>query len=350
MRPSGIALTVAALCCSTAPAATPAPAIDIPTSIDIAGAYASTQPIVGPAQAQVVELINAMSGGKLTARLLEPGEIVPPAQYLNAVGTGSVDAAWTASGNWVAKDSAFALFSGIPFGRGARDYLGWLKYGGGETLFKQLHARYNVEALPCGISPAGSSGWFRDELARPEQFKDLKIRATGLAGVVLRRLGAQTSVIRDDEVASAFELNTVDAAILDSPALDAGLGIDKFAKNLYFPAWHQPVTLNELLISKKKWAALTKPQRAVIQSACDAVMLRQLAEGDSVQGKAAAELAKSGVKLLRWSPEVLAMLRKAWLESADELGAKSEDFRKILASFHAFREAQKEWREFSETD
>ncbi len=349
MRLTGLAAAIAAAILTTALAAAPS-TTDNTTTLDVVGAYLTSTPIVGPAQVQVVGLINSMSGNTMAAKLHEPGELVPPAQYLNAVGTGSVDAAWTSAGNWVAKDNAFALFTGIPFGRGAREYLAWLKYGGGETLFKQLHAKYNVEALPCGISPAGASGWYRNEITSPDQFKNLNMRAPGLAGMVLRRLGAQTSVIPDEEVARAFELKTIDAAIMDTAALDTGLGLDLHAKYLYFPAWHQPVSLNELIISKKKWAALSKTQRAVIQGACDAVMLRQLAEGEAIQGKAAAELAKRGVKMLTWSPEVKDALRKAWLESAEELSAKSDEFKKVLTSFMNFREGQKTWRENADPD
>lgn len=349
---SGGAMQIAV---STAGAMTPAndkaetpdqPAREIPT-LDVAGAYSATEAIVGPAQGELVKLINSMAEDSLKATLLEAGEPVPPLQYLSAVGTGTLDAAWTTPADWAAKDSAFLLFTSIPFAQGAREYLAWLKYGGGETLFKQLHAKYNVEALPCGISPAGASGWFRQEVEKPDTLKGMKIRATGLAAQVLRDMGAEPQVIKPSEVTRALGLNTIDAAIFDSPALEESGGVEEHAKFLYFPAWQQPSTLNELLISKKKWQSLSKTHRAVIQSACDAIMLRQLAEGEALQGRALNQLVEKGVQPRRWSDEMLKVFQDNWIETAARLAEKSPEFKKAWESYSSFVSKQKAWTDLS---
>jgi len=325
----------------------PAP-VKEPLALEIAGAFAATAPIVGPAQGQLVELINALAGPDLKARLYEPGELVPPLQYLGAVGTGTLDAAWTTPSDWASKDSAFWLFTAVPFGDGAREYLAWMKYGGGETLFKQLHAKYNVEALPCGISPAGAFGWFRDELPDVKSLKGLKIRPTGLAGAVLAKLGAAPQVVNPEELQRAMELKTLDATMLRSPALEETSGLEEHAKNLYFPAWHQPSTLNALLVSRKKWKSLSKQQRAAVQSACDTLMLRQLAEGEALQGKALNALVETGIKPLRLPEPVLSSLKEAWQETAEDLAAKSPEFKKAWESYSNFVKAQTRYRDFSQ--
>ncbi|MFK7965051.1 MAG: TRAP transporter substrate-binding protein [Burkholderiaceae bacterium] len=326
----------------------PATPVEQALTFDIAGSFAATTPIVGPAQGQLVELINALAGPGLKARLHEPGELAPPAQYLGAVGTGSLDAAWTTPSDWASKDSAFWLYTAMPFGNGPREYLAWMKYGGGETLFKQLHSKYNVEALPCGISPAGGFGWFRDELTDEEPFTDLKIRPTGLAGSVLTLLGSAPQVVNPEELASAMELKALDAAMLQSPALDQTFGLEAHAKNLYFPAWHQPSTLNALLVARKKWESLSKQQRAAIQSACDTLMLRQLAEGEALQGKALNALAEKGIKPLRLPADILERLEKAWLETAEDLAGKSPEFKKAWESYSNFVKAQARYRDLSQ--
>ena len=50
---------------------------DEPSTLDIASSFPSTQPIVGPAQTQLVELINSMAGSSLKAKLHEPGKSSP---------------------------------------------------------------------------------------------------------------------------------------------------------------------------------------------------------------------------------------------------------------------------------
>lgn len=334
---------------SAAYAQTKAPApIEQAISLEIAGAFASTAPIVGPAQGQLVELINALAGPDLKARLFEPGELVPPLQYLGAVGTGTLDAAWTTPSDWASKDSAFWLYTAVPFGQGAREYLAWMKYGGGETLFKQLHTKYNVEALPCGISPAGAFGWFRDELSDVESLKGLKVRPTGLAGAVLARLGAAPQIVNPEELQRAMELKTLDAAMLGSPALGETLGLEEHAKNLYFPAWHQPSTLNALLIARKKWQSLSKQQRSAIQSACDTLILRQLAEGEALQGQALNALAEKGIKPLRLPEPILVSLREAWQQTARDLAGKSPEFKKAWDSYSSFVKQQQRYRDISQ--
>ena len=214
-------------------------------------------------------------------------------------------------------------------------------------MFKQLHMKYNVEVLPCGMSPAGSTGWFRNELTTPADFKGLKIRATGLASQVLRNMGAEPQVVSNDELRRAFETNIIDAAMFNTPALNEKQGVEEFAKNLYFPAWHQPSTLNELLISKKKWAALSRQHRAIIQGACDIITLRQLTEAQAQQGKVLNELIEKGLKPLRWSDDILAAFRKSWEKTATDLSANSEEFKKAWESYKAFAATQKAWEDYS---
>ena len=53
--------------------------------------------------------------GATRVRRFEPGALVPAGQYLDAVGNGSLDAAWTVAGFWTGKDIAFAMYGSVPF-------------------------------------------------------------------------------------------------------------------------------------------------------------------------------------------------------------------------------------------
>jgi TRAP-type mannitol/chloroaromatic compound transport system substrate-binding protein len=265
--------------------------------IQLAGAFPSTTAIVGSAQARVVEMLKTLSGGSLDVRFFEPGALMPASQYFDAVSNGSLDMAWTVSGFFTGKDVAFAMFASVPFGPEAGEYLAWMRYGGGEQLQKELHAKYNIEVLTCGMIAPEASGWFRKEIKSLDDLKGLKMRFFGLGAIVMQKLGVATQLLQAGEIFQALQLGTIDATEFSMPVMDMTLGFHQVAKHYYFPGWHQMATFNHLYISKSKWAELSPTQRAIIKAACDANMLEQFAEGEAKQFAAMKELQGKGVTL-----------------------------------------------------
>lgn len=326
-------------------ASSAAVAQDKKVRLQVAGAFPSTTGLLGPTQVRFVETLRQISGGSIDARFYEPGALVPANQYLDAVGNGSLDSAWTVSGFWTGKDIAFALYASVPFGPEAGEYLAWIKHGGGEQLMKELHAKYNVEVIPCGLISPEASGWFREEIKGPEDLKGLKMRFFGLGANVMQKLGVATQLLQAGEIFQALQLGTIDATEFSMPVMDLTLGFHQVAKHYYFPGWHQMSTLNEFIISKDKWAELSDTQKAQIQTACDATMLRQFAEGEAVQAKAMREIQEKGVKIHYWSEDMLALFRKAWEEVAAEQAEKSPEFKKGWDSYTKFRAEYAIWKE-----
>ena len=326
-------------------ASSAAVAQDKKVRLQVAGAFPSTTGLLGPTQVRFVETLRQISGGSIDARFYEPGALVPANQYLDAVGNGSLDSAWTVSGFWTGKDIAFALYASVPFGPEAGEYLAWIKHGGGEQLMKELHAKYNVEVIPCGLISPEASGWFREEIKGPEDLKGLKMRFFGLGANVMQKLGVATQLLQAGEIFQALQLGTIDATEFSMPVMDLTLGFHQVAKHYYFPGWHQMSTLNEFIISKDKWAELSDTQKAQIQTACDATMLRQFAEGEAVQAKAMREIQGKGVKIHYWSEDMLALFRKAWEEVAAEQAEKSPEFKKGWDSYTKFRAEYAIWKE-----
>ncbi|NCW19279.1 MAG: C4-dicarboxylate ABC transporter, partial [Betaproteobacteria bacterium] len=129
------------------------------------------------------------------------------------------------------------------------------------------------------------------------------------------------------------------------PVMDLTLGFHQVAKFYYFPGWHQQATINQLMISKKKWAEFSPTQKAIIQAACDATMLQQYAEGEAIQFQAMKDIEAKGVKLMKWSPEFLRAFEKAWIEVVAEQNAKSPEFKKAWDSYSTFRSNYKVWKD-----
>jgi len=326
-------------------AAAPVAAQDKRVRAQMGWAFPSNTGLLGPTQTKLVETLRAVSGGSIDVRGFEPGALVPASQYLDAVGNGSLDMAWSVSGFWTGKDIAFAMYGSVPFGPGVGEYLAWMKHGGGLQLMKELHAKYNVEVIPCGVISPEASGWFRKEIKTLDDLKGLKMRFFGLGANVMQKLGVSTQLLQAGEIFQALQLGTIDATEFSMPVMDLTLGFHQVAKFYYFPGWHQQATINELIISKKKWAEFSDNQKRLIETVCDATMLNQFAEGEAVQFKAMQEIQAKGVTLKKWPQEFLDAFEKAWNEVAAEQSAKSPEFKKAWDSYSTFRKNYSVWKD-----
>ena len=147
----------------------------------------------------------------------------------------------------------------MPFGPEAGEYLGWMRHGGGKKLMEELHAKYGIgNVILCGLISPEASGWFRKEIKTADDLKGLKMRFFGLGANVMQKLGVSTQLLQAGEIFQALQLGTIDATEFSMPVMDLTLGFHQVAKHYYFPGWHQMSTLNELIISKPKWAEFSR--------------------------------------------------------------------------------------------
>jgi TRAP-type mannitol/chloroaromatic compound transport system substrate-binding protein len=256
-----------------------------------------------------------------------------------------VDSAWSAAGFFTGTDSSFAMFTSVPFGPGMGEYLAWLYHGGGIELMDEMFAKHAIHAIPCGMTPPEASGWFRKEIKAVQDLKGLKMRFFGLGANVMQKLGVSTQLLQAGEIFQALQLGTIDATEFSMPVMDLTLGFHQVAKFYYFPGWHQQATINQLIISKQKWAEFSPTQKAQIQAVCDATTALQFAEGEAVQFKAMKDIQAKGVKLLKWPQNFLDAFEKAWDEVAQEQATKSPEFKKAWDSYSAFRKDYAIWRD-----
>lgn len=313
--------------------------------IDMQGGYGSNVGLLGPTQMHLVEVVNKLSGGTIEMEFHEPNSFVPNLESLDAVGNGSLDAAWTSPGYWNGKDGAFNLVGAVPFGPSGGEYLAWLKFGGGRELWDELYAGYNVHAIPCGLIPPEGSGWFREEIKSLEDLQGLKMRFYGLGAKVMEKLGVSTQLIGGGEIFQALQLGTIDATEFSMPVMDLTYGFYQIAKHYYMPGWHQQSTMNDLIISLDIWNEMDDTQKAVMEHACEAVQLWQFAHGEYLQGPAMQELEAKGVTFHMWPDEILNAMQEKWVEVVEEEKAKSEMFVRIWDSMSDFRESYKPWKD-----
>lgn len=310
----------------------------------MASTYPSSLTILGTMGKRVETLSREISGGEIEITFYEPGALTPPFEIFDAVSYGAIEAGWSTSGYWAGREPALQLFSAVPFGPSAAEYLAWYDFAGGRELFEKIYHRNNIHGLICGISPPEAAGWYKDPIETVSDFKGLKIRFFGLGGKVLEKLGASVQLLSGGDIFPALELGTIDGTEFSVPAVDLKMGFYQAAKHYYFPGWHQQSTFYELMINLDIWRALSPTQKAQIEAVCSANIRYGLSEGEALQVDAMAELEKKGVIFHTWSPDILEALHEAWTGVAQELSAEDPDFAQGLQSLNNFRAAHEQWQ------
>ena len=318
----------------------------VKVELKIATCQPTHLPGLGDAIVGVAERVAAMTAGRIELTVHEPGALVPPLEVLDAVATGTIDGGFGPAGFWAGKMPAAPLFSAVPFGPEAGEYVAWMNYGGGLELEQQMYdeAGFNVVPLPCCLLAAETSGWFRQPVETPADLKGLKMRFYGLGGQVMQELGVAVTVMPGGEIYQALEKNVLDATEYSMPAIDEKLGLARVANYNYFPGWHQQATILELLINKSIWQSLSAADQAVIETACRAAMLDSFAKSESLQAAAIRRNAdERGVENRTWSPEMLAVFQKTWQQVATREADRNPFFKEVWEQLQAFREDYREW-------
>lgn len=310
-------------------------------------AFSTELPSLGTPIPRVAKQLDLMSGGALQMKVYEPGKLVDPFEILDAVSTGKINSGYTLAGYWAGKIPAAPLFSSVPFGPEAGEYMAWLYYGNGMKLYQEMYdqAGFDVHVLACGVIAPESSGWFTKEINTPADLQGLKMRFFGLGGMVMQKLGVATSLLPGGEIFPALENGAIDATEFSMPAIDARLGLHKLAKFNYFPGWHQQATVSELLINKDVWNDISEQHKAMIENACKASMADSLAEGEALQFAVMQDnVDNNGVIIKQWSPEMLETFRTTWTQVAEEEAAKDAFFAKVMDDMTTFRTGYDLWK------
>ena len=347
MRKSLIAALAA---CSLGLTTITAFAADKPVLLKTPIAFATKLPGLGTTIKWVGDRVDTLSAGSVKMKVYEPKKLVAPFEILDAVSSGKVNSGYTTAGYWIGKIPASPLFSAVPFGPEAGEYLAWLWHGNGMKLYQEMYdqAGYNVKVLVCGIIAPETSGWFGKEINSADDLQGLKMRFFGLGGQVMQKLGVSTSLLPGGEIFPALEKKAIDATEFSMPAIDKLLGFHKLVKNNYFPGWHQQATVFELLINKDVWNGLSAHQKMVLEMITMAATANSLAEGEAVQFAVMKDnVENNGVKLKYWSDDMLALYKQTWEEVANDMAAKDAYFKKVWDDMQEFRKGYALWQSYA---
>jgi TRAP-type mannitol/chloroaromatic compound transport system substrate-binding protein len=293
----------------------------------------------------VAEMIAKATNQRIKFEVFEPGMIVPPFSITEGVKDKKIEAGYTWLGYDSGKIPATPLISAVPFGMEPWEFAAWYFEDEGKTLSEALYEPHNVHPVLCGLISPETAGWFREPINTVEDFEGLKIRFAGLGGIVLQELGASVTLIPGGEIYQALEKGAIDATEFSLPVVDQMLGFDQVAKYNYFPGWHQTFTSFHLVVNLDTWRALPESDRALIDMACTAGVIRNLARAEALQGEVMSGFEAKGVIPKKLPLDILKKLQAGTTQVLEKEAAKDEDFARIWASQKTFLAKYKIWKD-----
>lgn len=306
-------------------------------------------PGLGTAANEVAQFIREGTDGELDIRVYAAGELVPAFESFDAVSTGAADFYHGAEYYWQGKHPAFAFFTSVPFGLNAAEMGAWLHHEGGQELWDELSAQFNVKAFGCSNTGVQMGGWYNREINSVDDFAGLRIRMPGLGGEVMRRLGAAAVALPGGEIFQSLQTGAIDATEWVGPWNDLAFGFYRVAQYYYWPGFHEPGALLSLGMNLNTWNELSDQHKRIVTMAAGAVTDRSYAEFNARNAGALRDLVDThGVELKRFPDEVLTRVGEVAGEVMREVAEHDDLTRRIYESFLEARRNGMAWGEISE--
>lgn len=305
-------------------------------------------PGLGAAPENFARYVEEMSDGRLSIRVYGAGEIVPAFEVFDAVSQGVAEMGHGAAYYWKGKIPAAVFYTAVPFGMTAQEINGWLHYGDGLTLWRELYAPFGVIPFAGGSTGVQMAGWFNKELRSADDLKGLKMRIPGLAGEVFDASGGTAVRIAGGEVYTSMQTGVIDAVEWVGPYNDRTLGLNEVAEYYYYPGWHEPGAMLEFTVNEQAFASLPKDLQAIVEYAARAANQSMLDEFTARNNESLRTLLASGTKLRALPDDVLQVLYDNSLVALDALVENDPMAQKIAKSYKAFAEDVRAYHEISE--
>ncbi len=306
-------------------------------------------PGLGSGPENFAKYVEEMSAGRLRVHVYGAGEIVPAFEIFDAVSQGVADAGHGAAYYWKGKIPASVFFTAVPFGLTAQEINGWLHYGGGLELWRELYAPFNIIPFAGGNSGVQMAGWFNKPIDSVRDIQGLKMRIPGLAGEVWDAAGGTAVRIPGSELYTSLQTGVIDATEWVGPYNDLALGLYEVAEYYYYPGWHEPGSMLEFIVNRDSFEALPPDLQAIVTYAARAANQDMLDEFTARNNAALKDLVENhGVKLRKLPDDVLQALYERSEDAMRSLVEEDEMAAKVYASYKRFYDGVRAYHHISE--
>lgn len=306
-------------------------------------------PGLGLAPENFAKLVAQMSNQRLIIDVHGANAIVPALGVFDAVSSGSVEMGHSAAYYWKGKIASAVFFTSVPFGMNAQEFNGWLHYGGGLELWRQIYEPFNLVPFAGGNTGVQMGGWFNREIRSLEDIQGLKMRIPGLGGEVFVRAGGTAVNIPGGELYTALQSGVIDATEWVGPYNDLAFGFHQIAQYYYYPGWHEPGPSLEFIVNKEALNRLPKDLQKIIEVAARAVNQDMLDEYSQRSAGALTELVNTHkVDIREFPKDVLSAYRDISMELYKEMSSEDALFKKVHDSYFLFLNSARDYSAISE--
>ena len=235
---------------------------------------------------------------------------------------------------------AFAFFAGLPGMQGLAAPLAhaWLAFGGGQMLWDELAAPFGFKPLAVGHTGASAGLWASVRLERPSDLSGIALHVAGLAGEVVRALGAAPVELAPEAVRPALANGRLAAAEWLGPHAAAAPDLQPLALRRYERGINHSGQMLALNVRKSLWDKLGAADQAIIEACAAQEFHLSLAEGRT-HALIAREMATSAKWPLQvaFAPELSTALEQAAADVVHQSAEGDAQSRRIHDSYQAFR-------------
>lgn len=332
-------LTAGAVGAASATLAAPAIAQDKRTW-KMVTAWPKNLPGPGVAAQMLADRITQLSGGRIEVELYAAGEIVPGRGVFDAVGEGTAELYHAVPAYWGSKSKGILLFGSQPFGLRADEQVGWMVHGGGQALYDEMYARFNLKPFLAGNSGPQWGGWFQNEVTSVDDLKGLKYRTTGLASEMASKLGMASEAMGGPDMFQALQTGALDAGEFIGPWTDSALGFHQVRSLYYWPGVGEPASAEECAVNADAFNELPDDLKAAVSAACSSLYNDVWTEYTTNHAKSLKTLISDhGVQVKKFPDDVVAEMGTAAAAVIDELRQDDDELvKRITESFLEYRD------------
>jgi TRAP-type mannitol/chloroaromatic compound transport system substrate-binding protein len=175
-----------------------------------------------------VPLVEKMSAGRLIIKPFAGDAIIKNKEALDAVASGTFEAAQESPAYWTGKDPAFVFVRNASAGfEEAWQYHAWLYQGGGIELARELYATQGVHLVGLTLRP-GESLHFKGVVKSLQEFRDMAPKVRTIPGIptdLFSAMGGSPLYMSGSEVYSAMDKGVIDVGEWTGLAANYGIGM-----------------------------------------------------------------------------------------------------------------------------
>jgi TRAP-type mannitol/chloroaromatic compound transport system substrate-binding protein len=298
-------------------------------------------PGLGVGAERIARRIGEMSGGRFTVQVFAAGQLVPPLGVFDAVTQGGAEMMHTAAYYWQNRNRGLNFFTGVPMGMTSKELRAWIRNMGGQEIWDEIYAQFNLKGFMAADTGVQGAGWFRREINTVDDIRGLKFRTPGLGGECWRRIGAAVVNLGAGEILPNLQSGALDAAEFVGPVTDLALGLHQAAKFYYWPSVIEPGLAAECSVDKRKYDALPNDLKRILEVAIQADYDQVAADFEALNIPAMQRLVSEfGVQVKRLPDAIAIALGNAAGEILTELRDAGDPLtRKTVESFVKARAA-----------